>query len=185
VIAEDGRYFDSQVLFAPDGTRLALYHKVHLFSAERDTYAAGDRYVVAETALGTIGLSVCYDLIFGDYVRRMVELGAELVINSTNWIADAYQREVWGWSGATTQGLAATRALENVAFVAMANRVGHEIGFDSLGHSCIAAPSGKLLASIPAGEGIAVADLGLPQEDLERWRSIATYRRDRRPDVYG
>ena len=66
----------------------------------------------------------------------------------------------------------------------MANRVGQEVGFDSLGHSCIAAPSGKLLASIATGEGIAVADLGLPQEDLERWRSIATYRRDRRPDVY-
>jgi predicted amidohydrolase len=184
VIAEGGRYFDSQVLFGPDGARVALYHKVHLFSAERDTYAAGDRPVVAETALGTIGLSVCYDLIFGDYIRGLIGRGAELVINSTNWIADAYQREVWGWSGPTTQGLAATRALENVAFVAMANRVGHEMDFDSLGHSCIAAPSGKLLASIPAGEGVAVADLGLLQEDLERWRSIATYRCGRRPELY-
>jgi 5-aminopentanamidase len=184
VIAEGGRYFDSQVLFGPDGMRLALYHKVHLFSAERDAFTAGDRPVVVETALGTIGLSVCYDLIFGDYVRRLVGLGAELVINSTNWIADAYQREVWGWSGPTVQALAATRALENVAFIAMANRVGHEVSFDSLGHSCIAGPSGKLLASIPAGEGMALFDLGLPQEDLERWRSIATYRRDRRPEVY-
>jgi len=184
VIVEGGRYFDSQVLFGPDGMRLALYHKVHLFSAERDAYAAGDRPVVAQTALGTIGLSVCYDLIFGDYIRGLVGRGAELILNSTNWIADAYQREVWGWSGSTTQALAAIRALENVAFVAMANRVGHEIGFDSLGHSCITAPSGKVLASIPAGEGIAVADLGLPPEDLERWRSIATYRRDRRPEVY-
>jgi 5-aminopentanamidase len=120
-----------------------------------------------EPALGPIGLSVCYDLIFGDYIRGLIARGAELVINSTNWIADA-----------------TTRALENVAFVALANRVGHEMGFDSLGHSCIAAPSGKLLASIPGGEGVAVADLGLPQEDLERWRGIATYRRDRRPDVY-
>ena len=184
VTAEGGRYFDSQVLFGPDGKRLALYHKVHLFSAERDAFAAGDQPVVAETALGTIGLSVCYDLIFGDYMQRLVGLGTELIINSTNWIADAYQREVWGWSGPIIQGLAATRALENVAFVAMANRVGHEVGFDSLGHSCIAGPSGKLLASIAMGEGIAVADLGLPQEDLERWRSIATYRRDRRPDIY-
>jgi predicted amidohydrolase len=184
VVAEDGRHFDSQVLFGPDGTRLALYHKVHLFSAERDSFTAGDRPVVAETTLGTIGLSVCYDLIFGEYIRRLVGLGAELIINSTNWIADAYQREVWGWSGPTTQGLAATRALENVAFVAMSNRVGHEVGFDSLGHSCIAAPSGKVLASIPAGEGVAVADLGLPHDDLERWRSIATYRRDQRPEIY-
>jgi 5-aminopentanamidase len=185
VIGEGGRYFDSQVLFGPDGARVALYHKVHLFSAERDTYAAGDRTVVAETTLGAIGLSVCYDLIFGDYIRGLVGRGAELIINSTNWIANAYQREAWGWSGPITQALAATRALENVAFVAMANRVGHEMGYDSLGHSCIAAPSGKVLASIPAGEGVAVANLDLPQEDLERWRSIATYRSDRRPEVYG
>ena len=185
VIAEAGGFHDSQVLFSPAGERLALYHKVHLFAAERDCYAAGDRPTVVETTLGTIGLTVCYDLIFADYIRHLVDLGAELIINSTNWISDAYQRNVWGWSGRTTQGLVATRALENVAFVAMADRVGHEMGFDSLGHSCIAAPSGKILASVPEGEGLAVADLALLPADLERWRAIATYRQDRRPELYG
>lgn len=184
VIADGGRFFDSQALFAPSGERLALYHKAHLFAAERDSYAAGDRPTVVETSLGKIGLTVCYDLVFPEYIRRLVELGAELIVNSTNWISDPYQRDVWGWSGQTTQALAATRALENVAFVAMADRVGHEMGFDSLGHSCIAGPSGRILASVPQGEGLAVADLALPKEDLDRWRAIATYRADRRPELY-
>jgi predicted amidohydrolase len=104
--------------------------------------------------------------------------------NSTNWIADGYQRSVWGWSGKTTQGLAATRALENVTFVAMANRAGREGEFTSLGWSCIASPSGQVLAGLEEGEGIAVATVTLDSPDLVRWRGIASYRRDRRPDVY-
>ena len=143
---------------------------------------------MVETALGKVGMTVCYDFIFADYVRRLGDLGADLIVNSTNWIADAYQRETWGWSGPVTQGLAATRALENGTFVAMANRVGVEelapgLSFTSLGHSCIAGPSGKILAALTEGEGLAVARIDIAQEDLDRWRAIATYRADRRPEL--
>ncbi|MFQ5972352.1 MAG: carbon-nitrogen hydrolase family protein [Alphaproteobacteria bacterium] len=184
VTREGNRFFDSQLLFSPEGQLLAEYRKVHLFAAEREWYSPGDRPVVVETRLGMIGLSVCYDLIFPDYIRRLTEIGADIVINSTNWISDGYQREVWGWGGPGVAGLAATRALENVTFVAMADRVGHEQGFTSLGHSCVAGPSGKLFASLQDGEGMAVADIAIPGEDLDRWRGIATYREDRRPEVY-
>jgi len=184
IVAESGDYFDSQVLFSPAGARLATYHKVHLFSAERESYRAGDTPMVVETGLGVVGMTICYDMIFADYFRCLVERGADIIINSTDWIANAYQREVWGWSGVTTQGMAATRALENGVFVAMANRVGQESGFDSLGHSCIAGPSGHILASLPTGEDIAVADIDLKAEDLDTWRAIATYHQDRRPEIY-
>ena len=145
---------------------------------------------MVETVLGKIGMTVCYDFIFADYVRRLADLGADLIVNSTNWISDAYQRETWGWSGPVIQGLAATRALENGTFVAMANRVGDEelapgLSFTSLGHSCIAAPSGKILAALAEGEGLAVARIDIAQEDLDRWRAIATYREDRRPELSG
>ena len=59
-------------------------------------------------------MTICYDLIFPDYVRKLVEMGADFIINSTNWINDPYQRDVWGWNGERMQGLASTRALENV-----------------------------------------------------------------------
>ena len=184
----DGGVYDSQLLFGPDGQCLAVYDKAHLFAGERESCRAGDEVRVADTALGKVGMTVCYDFIFGDYVRRLADLGADLIVNSTNWIADAYQRETWGWSGPVTQGLAATRALENGTFVAMANRVGEEalapgLSFTSLGHSCIAAPSGKILASLREGEGLAVARIDIAQEDLDRWRAIATYRADRRPEL--
>ena len=186
---DDGIY-NSQYLFGPDGRCLAVYDKAHLFASERETFRAGDAVRVVDTALGRVGMTVCYDFIFADYVRRLSDLGADLIVNSTNWIADAYQRETWGWSGPVTQGLAATRALENGTFVAMANRVGVEelapgLSFTSLGHSCIAGPSGKILAALTEGEGLAVARIDIAQEDLDRWRAIATYRADRRPELTG
>jgi predicted amidohydrolase len=188
--SDEGAIRNSQLLFGPDGSALAVYHKAHLFASERVQCRPGDRPVVVETALGRLGLTICYDLIFPDYARRLVELGAEIVINSTNWIADAYQREVWGWAGPTAQSLAAVRALENGVVLAMADRVGREtlseaLVFDSLGHSMVAGPSGRILASVPAGEGVAVARIDYAEADLARWRGIATYRTDRRPELYG
>ena len=184
---DDGVY-DSQFLFGPDGRCLAVYDKAHLFASERESCRPGDRPCVVETALGKIGMTICYDFIFPDYVRHLVDLGADLIVNSTNWISDAYQRETWGWTGTVTRGLAATRALENLTFVAMANRVGSEdaapgLSFTSLGHSCVAGPSGQILASIAEGDGLAVARIDLAREDLDRWRAIATYREDRRPEL--
>lgn len=184
VVAEDGKFYNAQTLFSPTGERLATYFKAHLFSAERLSYELGNSPTVAETGLGKIGMTICYDMIFPDYFRTLANRGAEIIINSTNWISDPYQRETWGWSGVTTQGMAATRALENGVIVAMSNRTGTEMGFESLGHSCIIAPSGRILASIPDGEGMAVADIDFKGEDLDKWREIATYRQDRRPELY-
>ena len=185
IIAEHGRHYDAQALLGPDGRLLGLYRKAHLFSVEKRHFAAGDAPLIVSTAIGRIGMTICYDLMFPEYIRRIVDLGADLILNSTDWIADTYQTSVWGWSGRTTQGLASTRALENGVFLAMANRVGKEAGFDSLGWSCIAAPSGKLLGALKEGEGMATAPLAFQSEDLERWRAIATYREDRRPEIYG
>ena len=183
-IVHAGRITDAQLLFGPDGRLLARYDKTHLFAAEREWYVAGDKPVVVQTELGRIGMSVCYDLVFPEYIRRLVDIGAELVINSTNWMTDDWQRQVWGWSGPVVQGLAATRALENGVWLAMADCIGPEARFDSLGHSCIAAPSGAVVASMAHGEGFVCADFVRGSPDVERWRSIATYLQDRRPELY-
>ena len=43
-------------------------------------------------AVGRIGLSICYDFMFPEFIRRLVDDGAEIVINSTNWISNDFQR---------------------------------------------------------------------------------------------
>lgn len=186
---EHGIYRNSQKVFGPDGALLATYHKAHLFASERTQYAAGDQPMVVDTPLGRLGLTICYDLIFPHYVRKLVEMGAEIIVNSTDWINDPYQRDVWGWNAERVQGLASTRALENVVPLAMACRTGREsaapgLAFDSTGPSCVVSPSGKFIARLDAGEGVVVGRIDIPAEEMDRWTSIATYRIDRRPDLY-
>jgi len=91
---------------------------------------------------------------------------------------------VWGWSGKTPQGLAATRALENVTFVAVANRAARA-GSPAWAGAAWRAPPAHVLAGLEEGEGIAAASVTLDSPDLARWRAIARYRSDRRPEVYG
>jgi len=139
---EKGVFRNSQQLFSPKGELLATYHKAHLFAVERTLYAAGDQPTVVETAIGRIGMTIWYDLIFPEYIRKLIELRADLIINSTDWINDPYQRDVWGWTEERIQGLASTRALENVVPLAMACRTGREnaspdVAFDSMGPSCV------------------------------------------------
>lgn len=184
VLVEDGAYYDAQLLFGPDGALLATYRKVHLFSAEREWFSAGDEPVVVETSIGRIGMTICYDLIFPEFTRRLVDMGAELIINSTNWITDDFQRDRWGWDGRTIEALAATRSLENGVWLAMANCVGPEWVFDSIGHSCIVAPSGMRVASAARAQGTALAEIAYSSDDLDRWKAVATYLEDRRPEIY-
>jgi predicted amidohydrolase len=186
---ENGVFRNSQKVFSPQGELLATYHKAHLFLVERTMYAAGDAPMVVDTSIGRLGLTICYDLIFPEYARKLVELGADIIINSTDWINDPYQRDVWGWTEERIRGLASTRALENVIPVAMACRTGHEaaganMAFDSMGPSCVISPSGKFLARLDIGEGIAIGKVDIAKSEMDRWTSIATYRKDRRPDLY-
>lgn len=179
----DGTLYNASVLIAPSGEVAARYRKCHLFSAEKAFFATGDEAVLVDTPHGRVALTICYDLVFPEYVRGLVLQGAQLILNSTNWITDPWQTGL-GWSGEVVSRLAATRALENGVHVAMADRAGVEEGWTSLGHSCVCAPSGGFVARIENGEGLATATVDLEHPDWDKWREIATYLPDRRTDFY-
>ncbi len=184
MIERDGdALYNVSILASPEGQLAGRYRKVHQFSSEKEWFSAGDEAAIYDTEFGRVALTICYDLVFPEYIRSLVLRGAELVLNSTNWITDAWQTGK-GWSGEVVSHLAATRALENTIHVAMANRVGVEEGWKSLGHSCICAPSGGFLARIEEGEGIASTTIELDSPEWKKWRTIATYLPDRRLDLY-
>jgi len=174
---------DCLALFAPRAGLVAMYRKVHLFAGERATFRPGDTPCLVDTAIGRLGLTVCYDLMFPEYIRGLVLGGAELIVNGTDWITDPWQVGM-GWTGESVRALARIRALENGVHVAMAARVGEEAGFTSVGHSTIAGPTGAILATLDGGEGVGVAQVTDPTPDLDRWRSYASYLVDRRPGLY-
>src|SRR6266568_4149163 len=83
-----GKTANTSVLVGDDGVVVAVYRKIHLFDvnipdgaryAESETVVPGDRPVLAETALGRIGLTVCYDLRFPELYRALSARGAELL----------------------------------------------------------------------------------------------------------
>jgi 5-aminopentanamidase len=178
------RLFDSAVLISPRGGLLACYRKVHLFAGEKALFTPGAQPMVVDTELGRVGLTICYDLMFPEYIRSLVLDGAQVILNSTDWITDEWQSRTMGWGGETTSALAAIRALENGVYVAMANRVGTELGWKSIGYSCVAAPTGAFLVRMGEEEGVQGADVDPDTPDLARWKSIATYLTDRRPELY-
>lgn len=180
---DGGALYNALVMLSPKGELVAGYRKCHMFSVEKQFFTPGDDGVVVDTEFGRVGLTICYDLVFPEYVRSLVLQGAKLILNGTDWITDDWQTGM-GWSGEVASRMAATRALENGIHLAMANRTGVEEGWRSLGHSCICAPSGALLARIQEGEGMATAVVQLEAEKWDKWREIATYLPDRRVDLY-
>ncbi|MBC7092661.1 carbon-nitrogen hydrolase family protein [Candidatus Bipolaricaulota bacterium] len=176
-IEKDGRrYHNTAVLVDPKGEILAAYRKVHLFAAEKRMFTPGDRPAVVDTELGTLGLTICMDLLFPEYIRGLVLAGAEYILNTTDWLRWG-PIDRWGWCHAQPRALAVVRALENTVGLAMACQWGQEGEYVKFGHSCIVSPSGRILAGVEEGEGVAVHELSL--DGIEEWRRIATYLADR------
>ncbi len=170
-------YHNTGVLISSGGEILAAYRKVHLFATEKDIFVPGDQPAVVQTELGCLGLTICMDLLFPEYIRGLVLSGAEYIMNSTDWLRWG-PIDRWAWCHEQPLAVARTRALENTVGLAMACQWGTEGEFVKFGHSCIVGPSGKTLASLGAGEGVVVHELSL--EGVEEWRMIATYLEDRK-----
>lgn len=155
VIRKEGKLYNTSLLFDPKGQILATYDKIHLFgygSRESQLLSRGERVVVVKTALGTFGLSTCYDLRFPELYRKMMYEGAEVFLVVAAW---PYPRlEHWIMFNRI-------RAVENCAFLASANCVGVNRGVRLCGHSMIVDPWGVIMASAGDEETIIWADLDI------------------------
>ncbi|MQA03826.1 MAG: carbon-nitrogen hydrolase [Streptosporangiales bacterium] len=130
---EDGGYYNSAALIDVDGLR-AVYQKVHLWDAETELFTPGAAPpVVADTSLGRVGVVVCYDLEFPEWMRLAALAGAEIICAPTNWPGGpcpAGERPV---EVVRVQASASV----NRCYVAAADRVGTERGVDWVGGSAI------------------------------------------------
>ena len=182
---ERGRCFNSSVLFGPRGERLGVYRKLHLFDVdvpggvsfrESDSVAPGSEVVVVESPIARLGLSICYDLRFGELYRALVGRGAEVLTIPSAFTA-ATGKAHW-------EVLVRARAIECQAYVLAPGQVGrHDDGGlrESHGQSMIVDPWGQVLAQVPDGVGIAVAEIDLAR--VARVRSAMPVARHHRPEL--
>lgn len=180
----DEKYANSSVMVSPKDGLVATYRKIHPFGEERKVVVYGNDPVVVDTELGKVGMSICYDLVFPEFIRGLRLQGAEIIVNSTFWYSDNYSGPL-GWNSDHTLAMASVRALENKVYVAMACRCGTEVSGDNVirgfGYSAICDPMGTILARGNLGETVIVAEL---DEELKKKCSILGYIADRRPEIY-
>lgn len=162
---------NTALLFNPQGQAVVRYDKLHLFSFqdgersldESRTMVAGQQCVVADTAVGRVGMSICYDLRFPALYRALAQAGAQILA-----VPSAFM-QVTG--EAHWHVLLRARAIETGCFVIAPAQCGrpHE-GRQSFGHSLIVAPWGDVLADAGTEPAVAVADLDLAQVARARRR---------------
>jgi predicted amidohydrolase len=162
-------------LYAPDGSLLGAYRKIHLFRLmdEPSYLSAGDSATLCATPWGPVGLAICYDLRFPELFRALALAGAALFLVPAQWP----ERRIEAWSV-----LARARATENEVFVAACNRVGSDDAVVFSGRSCVVDPWGNLLVEGDDRERLVIAEADL--REIPKARRYLTVYEDRRPDAY-
>jgi deaminated glutathione amidase len=167
-----GKAANTCVVVSPDGELAASYRKIHLFDVaipgkaelrESASTAAGREVVTVETPLARLGLSICYDLRFPELFRALAgEHGAEVLLVPAAFTAHT--------GAAHWHVLLRARAIENQCFVIAAGQTGqHNPKRITYGHSLVVDPWGTVLAELPAGGGLAIAEID--PATLDRVRS--------------
>lgn len=173
--------FNAAALIEPN-QEPQIYRKSHLPHLGLDRFVhAGDELPVFDTALGRIGILICFDLRIPEAARVLALRGAELIALPTNWPEGAET---------SAEHVTIARAAENRVFMATCNRVGEENGFRFIGRSKIVAPSGKVLAAAGSDEEVLICDVDLAEARIKKNVMIpGKYETavfdSRRPELYG
>ncbi len=172
----DGRFANRSFLISPGGAISAWYDKLHMFDVqvtaeetfrESDGYRPGDRAVIAKTALGNFGMTICYDMRFPGLYRDLAKAGAQVML-----VPSAFS-PVTG--KAHWQSLLRARAIETGSFVIAAAQTGTHYAVagkkrQTHGHSLVISPWGKIMLDAGEAPGLHFVDIDLNEVDKARAR---------------
>lgn len=161
---DKARVTNTSFLFDAKGKKVARYDKIHLFDVtlpgggedyrESAHVEAGSEPVVADTPVGRLGLSVCYDMRFPELYRELTNQGAQWLAMPAAFTVPTGQAH---W-----EILLRARAIENLCYVVAPAQTGlHSNGRETYGHSLIVDYWGKVLAQSGPGSGVILADFDL------------------------
>jgi predicted amidohydrolase len=153
--------FNTCVHIGSDGALISTYRKIHLFDVqladgtelkESARTLAGDEAVVTETAFGTLGLTICYDVRFPYLYQALVDRGAIAISVPSAFTATT--------GAAHWHTLLRARAIETQCYVlAPAQHGQHNEKRRSYGHSVIIDPWGEIIAELAEGDGVVSAEI--------------------------
>lgn len=175
------RTYDASPVIDADGSLLGVTRMVHITDYacfhEQGYYTPGDKGApVYRTRAGRIGVAICYDRHFPEYMRALAIAGADLVI--------VPQAGATGeWPDGLYEGEMRVAAFQNGYYTALCNRVGAEDCLDFSGESFVCDPNGVVIAR--AGQGtdeILYADVDFDSNAKSHAREL--FLKHRRPDLY-
>jgi predicted amidohydrolase len=176
------RAYDCSPVIDADGTLAGRTRMVHITDYpcfhEQGYYTPGDTGApVYRTRAGNIGVAICYDRHYPEYMRALALGGADLVV-----VPQA--GAVGEWPDGLYEAEMQVAAFQNGYFVALCNRVGEEACITFGGESFVCAPDGRVIARAPAmQDAILTADLNLPEAAESHARRL--FLQHRRPELYG
>jgi predicted amidohydrolase len=167
----DGRVAAACLVYDADGGRVARYDKIHLFDVdipgraesyrESANVAPGTSAAVVDTAVGRLGLSVCYDVRFPELYRHLSAAGAQILTVPSAFTSPT-GRAHW-------ETLLRARAIENLCYVVAPAQSGfHPSGRETYGDSMIVDYWGRVLQRVPRGRGCALAEIDLAAQSSVR-----------------
>jgi beta-ureidopropionase len=182
---QPGVYYNTAAVIDADGRFLGKYRKTHIPHCkpgfwEKFYFRPGNLgYPVFDTAVGKIGVYICYDRHFPEGARALGLNGAEIVLNPSATVA-GLSEYLWKLEQPA-------HAVANGYFVGAINRVGVETPWnigEFYGTSYFCDPRGRIIAEAPRDQDhVLVADLDL--DLIAEVRSVWQFYRERRPDAYG
>ncbi len=178
---DGGRCYDCSPVIDADGTLLGRTRMVHITDYpcfhEQGYYAPGDTGApVYRTRAGKLGVAICYDRHYPEYLRALALGGAELVVVPQAGAVDE-------WPDGLFEAEMRVAAFQNGFFAALVNRVGEEERLTFAGESFVCDPAGRVVARARRlEEAVLYADLDLGEVETSHARRL--FLRDRRPELY-
>lgn len=154
-------YYNTSVVFGPDGQEIAKYRKIHLFDIEgpdgevhkeSDTITRGNEIVTYQVGDFTVGCAICYDVRFPELFRILRDKGADVIVLPAAFTLMT-GKDHW-------EPLARARAIETQTyFLAVGQTLVHDETSWCWGHTMIADPWGHVIARCSDGVGFTSANL--------------------------
>lgn len=178
---DNDRTYDTSPVIDADGRLLGKTRMVHITDSacfhEKGYYSPGTLGApVYSTRFGKLGVAICYDRHYPEYMRALALGGAQLVVvpqagSVGEWPEGLYEAEM------------KVAAFQNGYFTALCNRVGEEECLTFAGESFVCDPEGRVVARAGTGtEEILIAQLNLDETQQSTARRL--FLQDRRPELY-
>ena len=173
--------YDSSPVINSNGKILGITRMIHITEYEgfheQSYYEPGDHGVpVYETNFGKIGVAICYDRHYPEYMRALALKGAEIVFIPQAGALDEWPKGLY-------EAELKVAAFQNGYYTALCNRVGEEEVLTFSGESFVCNPEGKVVARAAKGEEqILCCDVDLTK--IKKSHAKQLFFRDRRPELY-